>query len=514
MVGVQLQSQIHGEKCWPATDSISPCEEACPVGADIPSYVMAIAQGKISEALDVIRQTIPLPAICGRVCHHPCEEACNRAKIDKPVAIQWLKRLAADYGLQNGVPLPERYPLTKRERVAIIGSGPAGLTAAYDLVKQGYRTTIFEALPVAGGMLATGVPEFVLPRHVLKAEIDYLVATGVDIRTNRRLGRDFSLDDLRRVGYQATLLATGAHRSVSLPIPGADLPGVYQGLAFLTEVSLGARPALGKRVVVIGGGNAAIDVARTALRLGASEVHLACLESRSQMPAFAWEVEKAEKEGVKIHASLAPQQFNTLRGKVAGVDFKRVRTFAIDKEGRISWTLMEGPGSEYSLGADTVIVAIGQAPDVSFANGQLATSARGAIVADADSLATNVPGLFAAGDSVRVTGTVTDSIAAGHQAAGAIMAYFGQQPPVKRVVKEVFRIEKEQVPGFVQRKGRWQMPALAPEDAARSFAEVQVGYPLAVGIEEARRCLNCRMCGNCVFGHDQMCYEQSMRLLR
>jgi NADPH-dependent glutamate synthase beta subunit-like oxidoreductase len=476
---------------------------------------MAIAQGKTKEALAIIRESLPLPAVCGRVCHHPCEAACNRAKVDKPIAIQWLKRLVADLEIQNGAVVPEPYPRTKKERVAIVGSGPAGLTAAYDLVKEGYAATVFEALPVAGGMLATGVPEFVLPRNVLKAEIDYLVASGVEIRLKRRLGKDFTLDELRKVGYRAVLLATGAHRSATLSIPGSDLRGVYHGLPFLTQVALGDRPDLGRRVVVIGGGNAAIDVARAAVRLGAAEVHLACLESRSQMPAFLWEIEKAEREGVKIHASLAPQEIEGLRGRAASVNFKRVRKFTTEGNGRISWTLMEGPGSDYTIPADAVIIAIGQAPDASFADGQITIGPRGAIVVDPDSMATNVPGVFAVGDAVRVVGTVTESIAAGHQAAGAIMTYFGEQPAWKRpAAKEVFRIEEKEIPPYLQRKPRWQMPSLATEDAARSFAEVQVGYPLAVGIEEARRCLNCRMCGNCIFGRGQICFEQSTRLLR
>lgn len=519
MEDVGILSQIHGEKCWPSVDMLSPCEEACPIHMDVPSYVVAISQGKFKEALAVIRQTNPLPSVCGRVCHHPCEEACTRGLIDRPIAIQWLKRLAADYGLRNGeAPTPAER--THEERVAIIGSGPAGLAAAYDLVRQGYGATVYEAMPIAGGMMALGIPQFCLPPEAVKADIDYIKALGVAIKTNMAIGKDLTLDDLWREGFKAILLASGATGNPQLGIPGEDLQGVISALPFLQNARLGRSEPLRGTVIVIGGGNVGIDAARAALRLGAQEVHITCLESSSEMPAFAWEIENAVREGAKVHPSLAPQQIRAdAWGRVAGVNFRRVATFQRDAEGRISWTLMEGPGSEYSMDADTVIVAIGQIPDPSYlgGNGRVRISPRGTLIVDAETLATNVPGIFAAGDSVSVPGTVVESIAAGKKAAVSIDRYLrGQDLTQGRTApaKAVFQLEDvETIPRFMPRRARWAMPSIPTEDRTRSFGEIALGYTAWQAVDEAKRCLNCRMCGNCIFGKDQMCFETSRRLL-
>jgi len=477
---------------------------------------MAIAEGKFGEALSIIRQTNPLPSICGRVCHHPCEEACNRKFIDEPVAVRALKRAAVDYGLSNKEePIAQR---TGQARIAIVGSGPAGLTAAHDLVRKGWGVCIYEAMPIAGGLLSTAIPEFILPQQVVQADVDYIKKLGVVIKTNTAIGRDLSIDDLFRLGFKAVLIATGAQESAKLPLPGVDLDGVFYALPFLRQVKLRERHSLeGRIVVVIGGGNVAVDAARVAVRLRAKEVHVACLESRAEMPAYPWEIEAAMREGVKFHPSLAPQRFKPRDGnKVDAIDFKRVSSFERDRTGRISWTLMEGPGSDYSMRADVVIIAIGQVPTPPDGGTKLNLDPKGAIEVNKDTLATNVPGVFAAGDVVSAPGTVVESMAAGRRAANSIDQYLrgmnfrGGQAAVAR---EVFKLDPKDIPPFMYRRRRWQVPTLAPTDATRSFQECTLGYTEWQAIEEAKRCLNCRMCGSCIFKREQLCIETARRLI-
>ncbi|MBN1614761.1 MAG: FAD-dependent oxidoreductase [Deltaproteobacteria bacterium] len=512
MEQIQVFSQIHGEKCWPIVGKLSPCEDACPVHTDVPSYVMAIAQGKFREALDVIRQTNPFPSVCGRVCHHPCEEVCNRALVDKPIAIQWLKRTVADMGLgEKPVPVPR----TKKERIAVIGSGPTGLTAAYDLVRMGYGVRVYETLPIPGGMLTAGIPEMNLPKEVALAEIDYIRGLGVDIRTNSALGRDFSIDDLWAWGVKAILIAVGKQKSSELPIPGADLGSVFLALPLLKRIRLGEKVAFKGRVVVIGGGNVAMDVARTVLRLGAGEVHLACLEARRDMPAFDWEIEAAEREGVKFHPSLAPQRFIEKKGKAVGaVAFKRVARTWLDQEGKIHWDLLEGPGSEFTMDADAVIVAIGQAADVPEKD-RLDLTSLGTIAVNPVTLMTGISGVFAGGDAVVAGGTAIEAIAAGHRAAESIDRYLqGVQPYAETSPeKDVLKLDPANIPNFFIRKERWSMPHLPVKDALRCFREVNLGYTNWEAVEEAKRCLNCRSCVNCVFERGQLCFETAQRLL-
>jgi len=506
--GLEVLSQIHGEKCWPLVSKVSPCEEACPIHMDIPSYVIALAQGQVKEAIDVIRETNPFPSICGRVCHHPCEEACNRALIDRPVAIEWIKRFIGEYQLKNNG-MPEPVKRTREERVAVIGSGPAGLTAAHDLVKKGYGVSVYEALPKAGGMLAAGIPEFILPQKIVQAEVDYIKALGVDIKTNIRIGKDLTLDEIWDQGFKAVLVATGAWKSASLNVPGADFKRVIQALPLLRDVKLGQKISLKGTVVIIGGGNVAVDAARTALRLGAEEVVLTCLESKSKMPAFPWEIDMARREGVKIKTSLAPQRFTANAvGKVNQVVFKKVASVRRDREGRMTWTLKKGSDNEVIMSADTVIIAIGQVADPSFIGKDLEI--------DPETSATNIQGLFAAGDLVKAPGTVVESIAAGHEVAASIDKYLdGEElkPAPSEEDPEVFTIKEEMVPAFLLKKDRWDMPSLSPKDSIRSLSESSLGYTEWQVREEAKRCLNCRMCGNCIFERGQLCFEASTRLL-
>ena len=516
--GLAKLSQIHGEKCWPLVDKVSPCEKVCPLETDVPSYIMAIAQGKFEEALDVIRETNPLPSVCGYVCHHPCEAECNRGLIDQPVAIRSLKRFVADYSAIWGRK-PEKFKVTRKEKVAIVGSGPAGLTAAYDLAGLGYSVTVYEASPMAGGWLTNGIPEFILPEKIVRSDIDYIRNSGVVIHTGVTVGREISIDGLKGKGYSAILLASGAQKSVGLKIPGADLQNVLSALDVLRKARKKQEVLLHGRVLVIGGGAVAMDVARTALRLGAGEVHIACLESRPDMPAWPWEIEAAEKEGVLVHSALAPQVFRHVgTSKRLEVQFKRVASTSTDSEGRISWQEMSGPGSDYRMLADYVIVAIGQTTDTEYLkNSGVKANSHGAIEVDADTLETAERGVFACGDAVNVRGTVTESIDAGHRAARSIDAFL--QGNVLRSRgrmdgKEVLLIDPRLTSPWLARKARWSMPCLPPQDAIRTFSAVELGFTAEQAVEEARRCLNCRMCANCIYGRGQICYETAMRLLK
>ena len=509
----EIPAYIHVERCWPEVGKLSPCEAACPLHMDIPNYIIAITQGNVKEALSIIRESNPLPSVCGRVCHHPCEAECNRKMIDSPVAIEWLKRYAADRGNSEK---PSPLPRTREEKIAVIGSGPAGLTAAHDLVRKGYGAAIFEASPIPGGILSSAIPEFILPLEAVQADINYIKGLGVRIHPNIRIGKDLGLADLWQQGYQAILIATGNQKSTELGIPGADLSGIYPALPFLKKAKMGQLTSLRGKVWVIGGGAVATDVARTALRLGADEVHVACLECRADMPAFTWEIEAAEREGVHMHPSLAPQQFLSKDGsRVSGLDFKRVASTQIDSQGIIHWNLVEGPGSDYSVDADAVIIAIGQTPDINGILGEsLDINNRGGLVVNEQTQQTNVPGIFAAGDISATGGTVTDSMAAGRRAAIAIDQHLSGIPvSVPKESPEILTIKAEQIPEYFIRKERWEMPRLLPKEATRTFNEVDLGYTDWQAVEEAKRCLNCRMCANCIFERGQLCCETAYRLL-
>ncbi|MFO8011524.1 MAG: FAD-dependent oxidoreductase, partial [Dehalococcoidia bacterium] len=300
MTDLALSLKRSGLSCWPRIRKWAPCENACPLHMNIPGFVISVAQGEFDDAYAIMRETNPFPGICGYVCHHPCENDCIRGRIDEPINSRAIHRFVVDRKLERD--MIEATPAEiYRERVAVIGSGPAGLTCAHDLALLGYRVTVFEEAPVAGGMLVLGIPEFVLPRHIVEAEIVLIQRTGVEIRTGTPLGKSLSIDDLWRDGFKAVLLATGSWRSLKLDIPGTELTGVLPALQFLRDYNRGKDLNIGEKVAVIGGGNVGIDTARAALRLGAREVNLVCLECREEMPAFEWEIRIAEEEGVRVH---------------------------------------------------------------------------------------------------------------------------------------------------------------------------------------------------------------------
>ncbi len=478
---------------WP------PCKEACPAHIDVQGYVALIGRGKFAEALDLIRQTIPFPGVIGRVCHHPCEAACNRGEYDQPVAICALKRFVADWEMETG-PADPPVVQSKSQKVAIIGAGPAGLTAAHDLALLGYRVTVFEALPVAGGMLAVGIPDYRLPREVLEREIARIEALGVEIKLNTPIGGEGnpSLEDLRRE-FDAVFVAVGAHRQRQLRIEGEDLDGVMPGVAFLRELNLGkweAKGLEGKRVVVVGGGNVAIDASRSALRLGAASVTIVYRRSRAEMPASPWEVEDAEEEGVQFHFLANPVRILGEQGRVVGVECVRMELGEPDASGRRRPIPIAG--SEFTLEADVIIPAIGQMPDLGFvAGGELSITRRGTLVAHPDTLVTELPGVFAGGDAVSGPATAIEAIAAGSQAARNIHRYLqGEELVGPREGLPVVPFEEVDL-RRAQRAARAVMPKLPAESRTADFAEVELGFDREQAVAEALRCLNCAVCSEC-----------------
>jgi len=472
---------------------IPPCREACPIGMDIPGYNYMISQGRFKEAMNIIRDTNPLPSVCGRVCPHPCEMDCNRSPSDGAVANQWLKRFATDHMSKHEKrPLPT--PRTKKEKIAIIGSGPAGLTAAHDLVKAGYEVIVFEEASAAGGMMVRCIPEFRLPGRVVQRDIDFITGLGVQIQTHTSIGKDRTLADLLDQ-YDAVLISIGSWNPVPLKIPGAGLDGVRSALSVLEYTKQGRQFDLGDQVVVIGGGNTAFNAARAALRMGASQVHVTCLENRSSMPAHDWEIEEAEREGIILHPSLAPQRFCSRDGKnVSSIDFHSVASTDVATDGKITWTLKQGPGSRATMDADRVIIAIGQRPliDLLAENGTVKMTAQGTVAVNSATLTTQIPGLFAAGDVVAGEGTIVESIAMGRKAALSIMHYLGcTEGRNLDDTKRKSALEPQMRLDFGGESYRRVMPMVPGSEAIKSFEEVALGYSEHEAMEEANRCMNC-----------------------
>jgi NADH-quinone oxidoreductase subunit F len=475
---------------------ISACQHACPAGIDVPNYVAAIGAGKYEKAVDIIRERNPFPAVCGRICIHPCEFKCRRGELDEPVAIRSLKRFAADWYFEHIGTAKKPFPVTKEEMVAVVGAGPSGLTCAYFLKKMGYKVIVFEAKPIAGGMLGITVPEFRLPRQVIQGEVDYIESCGVEIRYNSAIDVRHTLNDLIKEGYKAVYIAAGAQASKRIGIPGEedDLDGLYYGLQFLTDIRIGKELRLKGKVIVIGGGNVAIDVARTALRVGATDVQLFCVESREEMPAWEKEIEEAIEEGIVINASWGPKKINHLNGKVTGVEFSRCLS-VFDDNGNFNPSFDEE--SRQVVEADGVIISIGQAPDISFLSEdtQIERALWGSLAVDSNSLATNIPGIFAGGDFTTGPTYVIKAIASGRRAAIAIDRYLkGQKGRIeiideKTALKEDIRLALEEE--ATEEKPRIKTQFEDPEERVRDFREVEKGFTKEEAHLEANRCLRC-----------------------
>ncbi len=472
-----------------------PCHEACPIGMDVPGYVIATSLGRFDKAMEIVRDTNPFPMVCGRICHHPCESECIRGIVDEPVAIESIKRMVAEKALTSA-PKPTPTRRSQKETVGIIGSGPAGLTAAHDLVKAGFGVTVYEAASEAGGMLSRLIPEFKLTRSSIQSDIEYIKGLGVEIETNTAIGRTLGLNSLLKK-HNAVLVATGSWTPRPLKIPGADLEGIYYALPLLEELKQGKEIRLHGKVIVIGGGNTAMDMARASLRLGANEVDVFCPESLGTLPAHPWEIESAIREGVKIHPSLAPQEFkNNGKRKVSGVNFKGVASCQVDSYGNLTWTPKEWEGSDFFQEGEMVIIAIGQIPSVSSlgSDSRLKVTQRGTLAINPETMACSVPRIFAAGDVVVGAGTVVESMAAGRRAATSIIKHLiGTEPKEKEAsLAETLQRARETVNvDFSAQRKRHLMPTLSAKEAMSSFREVELGYDERSAKGEAGRCLNC-----------------------
>ncbi len=583
------------------------CQFHCPVNTDARGYVQAIAEGDYEQAYRIARESNPLASICGRVCGAPCEAACRRGRIDEAVSIRALKRFVTEqygseagtrdgkppistqrsfptasaaingFGMTKSVTFHDRWALrsfawrSEGRKVAIVGSGPAGLSAAHDLAVMGHKVTLFEAQSIPGGMLVLGIPEYRLSRSLIRAEIQSILDLGIDLRLNCRIGRDFDLEQLRESGYEAVFLAIGAHLSRSLQIEGDEYDGVLRAIDFLLNVNMGYKVELGRRVLVIGGGNVAIDVARSALRkigpaedlspdelrralqeaqaalsqvtqvaetqpeemkvaidvarsalrLGVKEVAMACLESRREMPASEVEIEEALEEGIKLFPSRGPKRILGENGKVTGVEFLDVAS-VFDTSGRFNPSFK--PGTESVLPADTVILAIGQASDLSFlkSGDGVKLTQRGNIQVDPDTLATTAPGIFAGGDLAFGPRLIIHAVADGQKAARAIAAYLrGSHMAISRRARMIpapLGREHRLFPSCLSLP-REKVPARAI-DRRIGIAEVELGFEQPAAERQAQRCLNCSihpvfngerciLCGGCV----DICPERCLKLV-
>ncbi|OGC39006.1 hypothetical protein A2Y85_06560 [candidate division WOR-3 bacterium RBG_13_43_14] len=462
----------------------APCRVACPAGVNVQGYISLIRAGKYKEALALERQANPFASVCGRVCNHPCESDCVRSEVDEPIAIASLKRYIADHG---------DYSLNKQtptgDKIAVVGAGPAGLSCAYFLALKNCRVTVYEAENAAGGMLVLGIPEFRLPRDAVKADIDFIESFGVEIKTGVKIGENYSIEALRSE-YRAVFIATGAYEEIKLDVPGEELNGVIHCIDFLKKINSGEKVMIGKKVAVIGGGNAALDAARVARRLG-SDVTILYRRSRKEMPANYWEVEEAEAEGIKIEFLVAPVKIHG-REKVQEIECVRMKLGEPDASGRRR--PIPVPNSEFKVATDNIILAISQRPKIDWLPKEFETTKWGTLIVDPVTLETTVADVFAGGDLVSGPATVIEAVAAGQKAAAAIHAKISgikidtEAQPKARPDKEPLQ--------HLKRIMRTRMPKLNREKR-NGFDEVELGYDEGAARHEAERCLNCAVCCEC-----------------
>jgi len=480
-------------------DPIAPCQEACPAGTDAGRYVGLIGQGRYDEAYEVAAEVNPFPSVCGWICTAPCETACRRGTLDEPIAIRRLKRFATEQGKLPPVALPAK---KRNEKVAIVGGGPAGMSAAYYLARLGYGVTVFEAMPVPGGMMAIGIPEYRLPRTALRAEIDRIVGLGVELKLDSAMGRDFTLADLE-AKYDAVFLATGASRSRKLGVPGDGLLGVVPATLFLKQVNLGEKPVLKGPVVVVGGGSTAMDAARSALRSGASSVTVLYRRGRAEMPAQSEEVEAAEHEGVRIQFEAAVTEVVGSANGITCVSYMGQRATGKFDGGRAVYEPVPGSGRE--VDASTVLVAVGEEPDPSILpeGAGIETSGFFGIVADAG-MATGRKGVFAGGDVVSGAKTIIHAVGAGRRAAGSVHEYLSGSRDGEAEIMATVRVPKAPEPVLTvdlatRPQVRMELPAYQPG----SFTPTQPSLEVAAAKNEATRCFRCDAIYRCDTVHVQ-----------
>ncbi len=489
----EFEQHIRDKKCVAGVCAElvrAPCQNACPAGVNVPGFVSLIGEKRVNEALRLHRERNPFVSVCARVCFHPCEMKCRRQTLDGGVAVRSLKRFMADQEAELQLPENAADPRNAGRRVAIVGAGPSGLSCAYFLARLGYKPKVFEAESEPGGMLVQTIPAYRLPREELGREVDMIRGMGVEIQTGRKLGRDFSLSSLREQGYEAVYLAVGAPSGVPLNIPGENIAGVTQAVDFLRGVSLKGEKKVGKKVVVIGGGNAAVDAARTAVRLGAKLVTMVYRRTQAEMPAYQEEVEAAEKEGVKMRFLAAPEEIVTRDGRLEGVRFRKMELGAFDRTGRKR--PVASSHGVFTVQADMVIVAIGQSlqAETLFDGVKLKLNEREYIGAEAKSGATSVDWVFAGGDAVSGPASVVDAVAAGERGAVAIDRYLtgGTRAPWReeRKVDTFFDPDVDPVESM-----RAEVRTIAASRRKTSFVEVEAGWSKTVAVAQAKRCLRC-----------------------
>jgi heterodisulfide reductase subunit A2 len=473
-----------------------PCVATCPAHVTVQGYIALINQGKYREALDLFRQEHPFPAVCGRVCHHPCEQACSRNDVDQPLAIRELHRFLSDWELNQGQQTVPETMGAREEKVAIVGSGPAGLAAAYVLARQGYPVTVFEKLAVAGGMMAVGIPEYRLPRNILQNEIDIIRKMGVEIKNGVEFGKDITLDSLKADGYKAFFIGIGLHGGRRLGVENEDAEGVLQGVDFLRDVAMGKEVEIGDDVLVIGGGNVAVDVALTAKRKGAKNVTMICLEKREEMPAWEHEIREALEGDINIVNSFGPKTFfiNTHK-RVSGIEFKTCKA-VFDENGRFNPKYDENQCTPYF--GDTVIISIGQSAQLDpIKSHGIETTPPGGIMADPVTLQTSIEGVFAGGDAVHGPKSVVEAVAAGKTAAESIHRFINGLDMIEGRPKE-WNLKKPEDLSMEPHKPRTPVRCLDPKARECNFLEVSFGFNENEALREAGRCLNCGVCSECM----------------
>ena len=495
-------------------DKTAPCVEGCPAGEDVEGYMYLVSQGKFDEAWELIMKENPFPAVCGRVCYHPCEMSCNRGEYDEALSINAIERVIGDHGLDKDV---EKLRVRQKNshKIAVVGSGPSGLSCAYHLARLGYNVTVFESHSEAGGVLRVGIPEYRLPRDILDKEIARIEKLGVVIETNTVVGKDIRWDEL--LPYDAIYLASGVHKNRRLHVPGEDLTGVLSGLRFLREVNNGKDVKLGKKVAIIGGGNTAMDAARTALRLGAKPT-IYYRRTRAEMPAIREEIDETENEGIDMVFLVSPSKIIGENGRVRSIEFLRMELGEPDESGRRRPVPI--PGSEFQIQIDNVITAIGEQADFSYLPEELRPN-NGAIAVNRIGQ-TSIPKVFAGGDIIPQPHTVVHAIGAGKRAAMAIDSFLNNKnleellPEIqigykgslsfRRYVhdlprdpvdnREVVHIEHVNLDHF-EHMDRHSVPELGISRRITSFQEVKLGFTKETAIDEANRCFNCGVCNMC-----------------
>ena len=467
----------------------APCQNACPAGVDVPGCVSLIGEKRFDEALALHRERNPLAAICSRVCFHPCESKCRRSTLDDPLSIRSLKRYMVEQEKTFNLPEMVKDPLNAKRKIAVVGAGPAGLSCAYFLARLGYRPTVFEAAAEPGGMLVQAIPAYRLPRDILRREIGMIEKLGVQIKTNKVLGRDFTLSSMKEMGYEAVFVAVGAPKGSGLGLSGDDAPGVTEAIDFLRQYNLSGKAPVGKNVVVVGGGNAAIDAARTALRLGASSVTVAYRRTRAEMPAYREEVEEAEREGVKFQFLAAPVELVLEKGKLAAVKMQRMGLGDFDRTGRRK--PVADPNGEFVMPADQLIAAVGQAlqPNEIFNGVSLKLNEREFIAVNPVNGQASEEWVFAGGDAVSGPSSVIEAIAAGEKAASGMHAFLAGKGEIPwhapRTVDTFFDPDADPVVG--SRPGL----KLIPVSRRKGFAEVETTWSAGIALAETKRCLRC-----------------------